>query len=66
VAVPLMARYVHSRQIRRHSFNLGHVVVINCIRATIVPFYCNALPISFGDRATIYETVIPLNAVTGS
>jgi hypothetical protein len=54
-----------SRRVHGHPFNLRHVVVINCIGATIVPFYCDASPVSFADRAAISETFIPLNAVVG-
>jgi hypothetical protein len=48
----------------RHQSKLRHVVVINRIRATIVPLYHDASPVNFADRAAICETVIPLNAVT--
>jgi hypothetical protein len=52
-----------SRQIRRHSLNLRHVVVIDCIHPTIVPLNGDASPVNFADSATICEAVIPLNAV---
>jgi hypothetical protein len=50
----------------RYPFNLAHIVMLNVLLASIVPFYRYTGPIGFGDGALIGTVVLPAQTVTGS